>query len=100
MTAEGMRDRRNDSDLAYSVLKTIPARSFAAGVRDFSQRDVLRHAAQNFVESNHYVRRPDSIFFQRHEFDKANDYAFFPRKSAESCDLIFVEAAHQHTVHF
>ena len=44
--------------------------------------------------------RPGAAFFERHEFDEAHGDAFFAREHAEGDDLIFVEAAHQHAVHF
>ena len=39
-------------------------------------------------------------FFERHEFDEAHDHALFAREHAEGDDLVFVEAAHQHAIHF
>ena len=44
--------------------------------------------------------RPGAAFFERHEFDEAHGDAFFAREHAEGDDLVFVEAAHQHAVHF
>ena len=52
----------------------------------------------NFVERDYRVRRPDAVFFERHEFDEADDHAFFAREHAERDDLVFVESAHQHAV--
>ena len=44
--------------------------------------------------------RPDAVLFQRHELDEAHDHAFFAREHAEGNDLIFVESAQQHAIHF
>ena len=55
---------------------------------------------QDFIERNHRLRRPRAAFFQRHEFDEAHGDAFFAREHAEGNDLVFVEAAHEHAVHF
>ena len=100
MSAEGMRNRRNDSDFADAVIETIAPRGFAAGVWNFDERPVFAHALENFVERNYSRRRPYTIFFKRHEFDEANNHAFFAGEHAKRDDLIFVEAAHQHAIDF
>ncbi len=53
---------------------------------------------ENFVECDYDLRRPDAVFFQRHELDEAHGHAFFAREAAEGGDLIVVEAAQQHAV--
>src|SRR5208283_2767178 len=63
-------------------------------------RTVLAHAHENFVESNDRPRRPGAAFFQRHEFDEAHGDALFAGEHAEGNDLVFIEAAHEHAVHF
>ena len=93
-----MRHGGNDSDLTHAVFEAVAPRRLRARVRNFHQRPVLGHAAQNFIERDHYVGGPDPVFFQGHEFDEAQHYAFFPGKPAEGDDLIFVEAAHQDAV--
>jgi hypothetical protein len=98
VTAEGMRNRSDDSDFANAVVEVIPSRGFAARVRDLDQRAILRHALDNFIQRDHRRGRPGSVFLERHEFDKANDDAFFTSKHAEGDDLIFIEAAHEHAV--
>src|SRR5437868_6525645 len=98
MATEGVRDRGDNPDLADAVIKMVPTRSLAASVRYFYQRPVFRHALHNFVERDHNIGRPDALFFQRHEFDKADHHAFFARELPEGDDLIFVEAAHEHAV--
>ena len=100
MSAEGMRDRRDDADFADAVFEAVAAGGFRARVRNFDQRAVLGHARQNFIERDYRVGRPGAVFFERHEFDEANGHAFFAREHAEGNDLIFVEAAHQHAIHF
>src|ERR1051325_8808412 len=93
-----MRYRCNDADLSDAVVEAIAERRFAAGMRNFYQRPVFGHAAQDFIEGDNCFRRPYAVFFQRHEFDKAYDDAFLTREHAEGDDLVFVEAAHQDTV--
>ena len=44
--------------------------------------------------------RPGASFFERHEFDEAHGDAFFAGEHAEGNDLVFIEAAHQHAIHF
>jgi hypothetical protein len=97
---KGMRDRGDDADFADAVVEAVAARGFGARVRDFDQRPVLGHAGQDFVERDHRRGRPGAAFFERHEFDEAHGDAFFAGEHAEGDDLIFVEAAHEHAVHF
>src|ERR1039457_6516412 len=98
MSAEGMRHRCNDSDLANAVFKHVAAGGLAVRVADFAQRHELSHAALNFVEGHDDLLRPHAVFFQRHEFDEADGDAFLAREAAKGGDLIVVEAAHQDTV--
>src|SRR5664280_3651195 len=98
MSAEGVRHRRNDADLADAVLEDIAAGGLAVRVADFAQRHELGHAAHDLVEGHDDLRRPDAAFFQRHEFDEADGNAFLARKAAEGSDLIVVEAAQEHAI--
>src|ERR1035441_8048976 len=98
MSAEGMRHRCDDPDLANAVVEDIAARGLAARVSDFAQLHELGHAAHNFVEGHDDLRRPHAVFFQRHEFDETDGDAFLAREAAKGGDLIVVEAAHQDTV--
>ena len=74
-----MRNRRDNADLADAIFEPIAAGGLTAGVRDFHQRPVFAHAAENFVERDHGVGRPHAVFLERHEFDKTYDHAFFAR---------------------
>ncbi len=50
MSAERMRHRRDDANLADAIFKAVAPRRFRARVRDLHQRPVLGHARQNFVK--------------------------------------------------
>ena len=80
MPAEGMRDRRNDADLAYAIVKFVAPCGLAVGVRDFYQRAEFRHALQDFIERHHNVRGPHAILTQRHEFNKPQHHALIAGK--------------------
>ena len=56
----------------------------------------LRH---NLIECDHNLGVPNTIFFERHELDEADDHTLIAGEPAEFDDLIFVEAAQQHAVH-
>src|SRR5271157_578596 len=98
MPAEGMRYGRDNTDLADAIVEDITARGFAAGVADFAQRHEFSHAAHDLVERDHDLRRPDAVFFQRHELDEADSDAFLTREAAEGGDLVVVEAAQEHAI--
>src|SRR5205823_8452187 len=98
MAAEGMRHRRDDSYFSNPVLKAVTPRCLAACVRNFDQRPVFRHPAEDFIQRDHRLGRPHSILFQWHEFDEPHDNTFFARKHAKRDDLIFVEATHEHAI--
>src|ERR1041385_1055983 len=100
VSAEGMRDRGDDSDFSDSVVETVAARGFTASVRDFHQWAVFGHAMEDFIERYDCLRRPDAVFFEWHELDEAHDYSFLTGEHTKGNDLIFVEAAHQNTVDF
>src|SRR5438067_10390698 len=95
-----MRDGGNDADFANAIFESIAPGSLAVGMGDFNQRSILRHAHQDLIQGDHGFWRPDTVFFKRHEFDKADNDSFFTREHAERNDLIFVEAAHQNTIDF
>src|SRR5712672_1144347 len=100
MAAEWVRDGGDNADFADAVIENIAARGLAALMGDFYQRFELRHAGDDFIESDDDFGRPDAIFFERHEFDEAYDYVFFAREYAEGNDLVFVESAEQNTIYF
>src|SRR5579872_1776776 len=67
---------------------------------NFNQRPIFAHTGKDFFERDYSRGGPGAVFFERHEFDKAHDHAFFARKHAERDDLVLVEAAHQHAIYF
>src|SRR5206468_7069390 len=87
-------------NFTYPVVETVAAGGLTASMRNFDQRTVLRHTVQNFVQCDDCCRHPRATFLKRHELDEANDDTFFAGEHAEGNDLVFVEAAHQHTIHF
>src|SRR5438477_541268 len=82
-----MRNRRNDSNLADTIVKAITPRSLAPLMRNFYQRPIFGHTTQNFIQSDDRLGRPDPIFLQRHELNKAHDYALFPGEHAKRNNL-------------
>ena len=54
----------------------------------------------DFIQRNDDVRRPEPIFFERHELDEADDHALLRENSAKGIDLVFVEAAQKDAVNF
>src|SRR5208282_6078701 len=100
MSTERLRHRRDDADLAHAIVEGVAPRRLAAGVRDLYQRPEGADAIQNFRERDHDLRRPHTVFLQRHELDEAHHHAFGAGELAELDDLIVVEAAQQHAVHF
>src|SRR5437764_11409253 len=94
LSAEWIRDWRNEADFPDTVNEAIAPGSFAARVRHFNQRHELRHPLEDFVEHNHGCRQPYPVFLQRHEFDKADDHRFLACKLSKRNDLVFVEATH------
>jgi hypothetical protein len=53
----------------------------------------------HFLERKDRVRRPEALFFKRHEFDEPNDDAVVAGKPREGNDLVVVETAQQHAVY-
>src|SRR5262249_916158 len=98
VTAEGMRNRRDDSDLADAVVEMVAARGLAPSVREIDQGPVLSHARNDLLERNHDRRRPGPVFLQRHELNETDDDALFTGKHTEGNDLIFIKAAHQDAI--
>ena len=56
VSAERMRDGRDNSDLPDTVVEAVAARGFRARVRNLDQRPILGHARQNFIECYHRAR--------------------------------------------
>ena len=101
MSAEGMRNRSDDADFADAVVEGVAARGFAA-LRGQCRAAGMKFAMllKDLIERDDDVRRPDAIFFQRHEFDEADHDAFFAGEARRSHDLIFIEAAQQNAIDF
>src|SRR4029077_13782066 len=98
MSAEWMRHRSDDSKLAHAIGEAIAPRRFAALVRNLLQWEILRHARENLVERNYNFRSPNTVLFERHEFDEAHHYPLFPRELSKVNDLILIEAAQDHAL--
>src|SRR4051812_13690371 len=99
MSAERMRHRRDDADLSDAVVELEAACGFAALMFDLDQRTKLLHLFEDMLKRDYHFPRPHPVFFQRHEFDEPQHYAFFAREFSEGDDLVFVEAAQQDAVH-
>ena len=69
-------------------------------MRNFYERPVFRHAMQDFIQSDNRLGHPNTIFFERHEFNEAHDHTLVPSKHAEGNNLILIEAAHKHAIDF
>src|SRR6266481_10063822 len=98
MSAERMRYRSDNSNLAQAIGEAISPRRFAALVRNLLQRQILGHTRENLVECYHNLRSPNAVLFERHEFDEAHHHSLFPRELPKVDDLIFIEAAQQHAI--
>src|ERR1700679_2928039 len=99
-SAKGLRYRCDDADFPDAVVEGIAARGFPRAVRCKShQRAEAVQFCDYLGERNNHVRRPQAIFFEGHELDKSNDYAFITRKAREGDDLVVIKAAQQHAVH-
>src|SRR3954452_20371816 len=81
VSAERMRDRSDNADFTFAIVESIAPRSFAKFIGELAHGTKLVELFQNFIHWDNYVRRPDAVFFERHEFDKAHDYAFFAGKA-------------------
>src|SRR6185437_6323606 len=101
MPAEWMRNRSDDADLSDSVVKRISAGGFAKGIRcQLTDGTELVQLLENLVHGNYHVRRPHTVFFQRHELDKADYHAFVAGESGELDNLILIEPAQKDRVYF
>src|SRR5262249_18988691 len=99
VSAERMRDRSDDPNLADAVFKGITPRCLAGRMLGQRlERLELRELGDDLIERHHDLRAPHAIFFERHELDEADDYAFVAGEFAELDDLIFIEAAQQNTI--
>src|SRR5579859_2896297 len=101
MAAEWPRYRRDDSDFPNTVVEGITACGFANVISwQLSQWLPCRERLHDLIKCDNDLRAPDAVFLERHELDEANDDTFIPRKLCELDDLIFIETAQQHTIHF
>src|SRR5208282_2865993 len=91
----------DDADFTDAVVEGIAARGFAGAVGGQGNQGAKTvELAHHLLERDDYLRGPQAVFFQRHELDKANDHALVAREAGKGDNLIVVEAAQQHTVHF
>src|ERR1017187_9122223 len=100
VSAKRLRNGGDYADLADTIFKAVAAGGFTAPVFNFLQRHELGHATHDLVQGDYNFRRPDAVFFQRHELDKSNDNTFLASEAAEGGDLVIVKTAQQDAVHF
>src|SRR5437899_11481703 len=93
VSAEGMRNRRDDTNFANSIVKALASCGLATLMRDLDQRTIFRHAAYDCIGRDHDIRRPDPFFFGWHALDEANDNALSTTKQADGADLVRFTAA-------
>src|SRR5262249_24323798 len=72
VATKGVRDGGYDADFAHSVIETIAPRGLAASVGNFDQSTILAHALENLIQIDDHRRRPEPVFFERHEFNEAH----------------------------
>src|ERR1700704_3626019 len=53
LSAERMRDGRDDADLAEAVVEPVTSRSFRTRMRDLDQRPIPGHPCQDLLERDH-----------------------------------------------
>src|SRR5580765_1346770 len=100
MPAERMRHGRNDANLTQAIIEGITPRRLTGLVGKLADGTESVQLFQNFIHGDDDVRRPDAVFFQRHEFDEANNHALFPREARKFNDLVFIESAQENAVDF
>src|SRR5581483_12120171 len=84
VSAERMRNRRNDSNLANSVVEGEPPRRFGGMIRGkCNQRVYTVEPLDDFIHADHGLRRPGAVLFERHPLDKADDHALSARELRE-----------------
>src|ERR1700682_817094 len=91
--AEGMRHRRNDSNLAEAIVKRVAPRGLAGRVGKLAHRTELVQLLQDFIHGDNDFLRPYAVFFQRHKLNEPDHDAFFARKAGKLHDLVFIESA-------
>src|SRR5215475_11404381 len=70
VSAKGVGHWRNDADLPNTIVEAVAACGLGARVRNFHEWAIFSHPFQDFGECHHNVRRPDSVFLERHELDE------------------------------
>src|SRR6185369_12253427 len=73
VSAEGLGDGGDDADLAATIFEDEAAGGFAGSALDLAHGHVGVQLREDLFEGDDDFGGPDAIFFQRHEFDKAND---------------------------
>src|SRR6202041_1494651 len=100
-TAKSLRYGGDDADFPHTIVESVAARGFTGVVGGQShQRAKAVELVDHLLQRNDYFRGPQAVFFERHELDKANNHALVAREAGKGNDLVIVEAAQQHTVHF
>ena len=64
----------------------------------FHERQYASDAFNDFLQGYHNLRGPEPAFFERHELDEPDNYAFFTREPREAFNLIVVESTQQHAI--
>ena len=77
VSAERLRDRGDDADLAYAIVEGKSLRRLAGGVRrELDQGTECIQASDDLVHRNNGFRLPAAVFFEGHPLDEADDDAF------------------------
>src|SRR5437868_12638224 len=98
MPAEWVRHWRDNSNFADAICESVAASCLADSARDLTQRHEVGHPTDDLLEGHDNFRRPDAIFFQRHEFDETDDDILFAGEAAKGGNLVIVEAAHEDAI--
>src|SRR5213075_1757779 len=100
VSAKGMRNRSDDANFSNSIFEGVASRRLASCMlRKRLERLEFGELRHNLIECDHNLGVPNTIFFERHKLDEADDHTLIAGEPAEFDDLIFVEAAQQHAVH-
>src|SRR6266566_3250349 len=98
--AKGLRDRRDQPDLARSAVgKAVFPRGFAPLVRNLLELPGRVDAPVNRRCGDDQASRPVAVGVKRHEFDKAHDEAALAGKGGKGFDFVVVQPAYENRVH-
>ena len=100
LSAKRLGNGGDNADFADSVVEGVAAGRFArVGSGKGNHGPELAQAVDHFTDGDNGGGGPEAVFLQRHEFDEADDDAFFAGETGKSRNLLLVEAAQQHAVH-